>query len=723
MPSEISQLCAAGLALVPIPPVNGKFTKAPTARGWNMPRSRNNPNGYSNNAADFANLKGFNFGLFHGASNSLALDLDDVVLAQKVFEDTTDLKLLDLLESDLRVEVKSPKANRGKLLFKLPVGFDGVGLRQLKHEGKVIFELRCGNCQDVVHGQHPDGGKYRLIGNPSAIPEAPAVLLDMLAHWDAWKPCFDSALGIVAEPPKIAARKPQQGEYLTGRRDPIIEFNQANSVQSVLLVNGYKQHGRDRFIRPGSESKAPGAVIMRNCADGIERVYSHGGDVLNAGFAHDAFDVFCLLECGGDFAKALKWSAEITQHNQRLYKQGNAHQLQQKGDQEKVQSEKKQPLFPLKSAAELTAKSIPLDWLIKNILEQGSLNLLFGEPGAGKSLFALDWGFCLAAGLSWNDHQTKQADVVIVSGEGYSGYQRRLKALEFKHCQKAPANLFISQRPAQLLDPGNTRLLADSIKAICSKPGLVVIDTLHRNMDGDENSSQDIGKFIGNIDLYLKPLGAAVLVVHHSGHSTKERSRGSSSIRAAMDGEFSATKSENSIVLSCHKAKDFEAFKPLQFTLKVAELDWLDDENKHMTSVYLECQGEAKTAAPKKRRLSARDDAILTSLNEAIAAHGIEPTPDIKAKFGGFGFFVGKLQKIVHIDRWREQSYKAITVNSETEKSNADAKKKAFDRCRNKLIDEGFTVEYGDYVWCTFTISTTGQTGTELDICPSTVLS
>lgn len=189
-----------------------------------------------------------------------------------------------------------------------------------------------------------------------------------------------------------------------------------------------------------------------------------------------------------------------------------------------------------------------------------------------------------------------------------------------------------------------------------------------------------------------------------------------------MDGEFSATKNENNIVLACHKSKDFEAFKPMQFSLNVAELDWLDDDDKPMTSVYLECQGEAKNVL-KKRKLSARDEAILTSLNEAIAAHGIEPTPEIKTKFGGFNSLVGKMQMIVHIERWREQAYKGITVNSETEKSKADAKKKAFDRCRDKLFNEKYTVEYGDYVWRIFNESTAGQTGTKRDICPPTVLS
>lgn len=298
--AEIKQFCEAGLYLVPIPPIDDKPTKAPTSLCWNRPRTANNPNGYSHNAADFASCAGFNFGLYHSASKTLALDLDDVELAFKVFDEAANTHPLDWLKNESRVEIKSPKANRAKLLFKLPAGLD-VGLKQYKHGGAVIFELRCGNCQDVIVGQHPEGGSYQLIGNPAAIPDAPAILLDMLQHWDDWKPCFNSVLGSNPEPPKIAQRKPQKGENLPGWRNPIEAFNQAYGVGDVLIRNGYKQAGKDRFIRPGSESKAPGAVIMRNCADGIERVYSHGGDVLNDGFAHDAFDCFRLLECGGEW--------------------------------------------------------------------------------------------------------------------------------------------------------------------------------------------------------------------------------------------------------------------------------------------------------------------------------------------------------------------------------------------------------------------------------------
>lgn len=121
-----------------------------------------------------------------------------------------------------------------------------------------------------------------------------------------------------------------------------------------------------------------------------------------------------------------------------------------------------------------------------------------------------------------------------------------------------------------------------------------------------------------------------------------------------------------------------------------------------MTSVVLEHKGEAKATTGRKRKLSARDDAILTSLSGAIAKHGIDPPSAIKAKYGGFDSLVGRLQKIVHIDHWRALAYKTITVDCSEEEKKTDALKKAFKRCRDKLFNDGFTVEHGDYAWRIF---------------------
>jgi len=315
---------AAGLALVKIPTVDGKPTKAPRATGWNKPRTAQNPAGYSTDPAILKNSQGCNFGIYHGASQTLALDLDNVQLTAKVFEEVADIRLSEWLNAPDRAEIKSPKPNRGKLLFKLPADVESVGLKQFKQGGQVVFELRCGNCQDVIFGRHPEGGAYEFIGDPAAIPAIPDVLLDMLTHWDAWLPCLASALGAADRPANVSPNPPRKSDALAGTRDPIHEFNQSRTVASVLRDNGYKPSGGKRFIRPGSASKAPAAVLLSDFPDGLERVYSHGGDVLNDGFAHDAFDCFRLLACGGDWAAALAWSPDITKHNQKLFKEEKA---------------------------------------------------------------------------------------------------------------------------------------------------------------------------------------------------------------------------------------------------------------------------------------------------------------------------------------------------------------------------------------------------------------
>lgn len=356
--------------------------------------------------------------------------------------------------------------------------------------------------------------------------------------------------------------------------------------------------------------------------------------------------------------------------------------------------------FKLIPASELTSSYVPVDWLLETIIEQNSLNLLFGEPSSGKSLIALDWAFCMASGIPWNSLRTKKIDVIYIAGEGFGGLKRRLKALEVKYQCQAPEILLMSQESAQLSDPSNANWVANSIKKRSKNPGLVIIDTMHRNMHGDENSSQDIGALLHNIDRHLRSMGLAILFVHHSGHGQKDRSRGSSSIRAAMDAEFLVAKNDCGITLSCSKAKDFEAIGPLKFSIKTTKLDgWFDSDDEPVVSVYLDYEGIGNKSG-KRLKLNARDEAILTSLSEATLNFGVMPTAEIKAKFSGFDSFIGEQKKIVHIDYWRELAYKAMTVDSDD--VNSKAKKMAFKRCRDKLFNSDYTVEFGSYAWRIF---------------------
>ena len=126
-------------------------------------------------------------------------------------------------------------------------------------------------------------------------------------------------------------------------------------------------------------------------------------------------------------------------------------------------------------------------------------------------------------------------------------------------------------------------------------PAVVFIDTMHRNMVGDENKSDDMAKFFKCIELLIAKLGCAIVIVHHSGHGDKSRARGSSSIKAAMDAEFCVTKEGMTSVLSCTKSKDFEGGSDTRFGIKQVELEgeifFDEDDQKQTTSVYLEYIG------------------------------------------------------------------------------------------------------------------------------------
>jgi hypothetical protein len=508
---------------------------------------------------------------------------------------------------------------------------------------------------------------------------------------------------------RMVAMERRTALKLSDAPDLIGAFNLAYSPNEWMLAAGYEQQG-NTFRHPHSESGSYSASV-REDANGVFRVnaLSTNDPLYNQGKgAHDAFSVFCTLFHGGDLNAALKDAGDHhleidgLSYNKAMQmqfmreKSANNSLVLLQDCAQKV-SFTYQP-FPIVPALELTAQPTKIEWVVDNYIERGSLNLLFGESGSYKSLIILDWAFCAAAGIPWHGQVTSQCNVVIIAGEGYSGLGRRIKALEQKYQMKAPEGLFVSKQPASMLDPENVQLVIKSILALCPSPGLIVLDTMHRNMNGDENSSQDIAAFINNIDNYFTPTGAAVLIVHHSGHNQKDRSRGSSSIRAAMDAEFSTVKTNTGIVFSCSKSKDFEPLPPMHFSLKTALLDdWDKVGGEIMTSVYLELDGNAKLSQNGgKPKLSARDAQILASLEEAIDKCGVMPPDDLIKKYPELDC---GLQKIAAFNDWRTNAYEVISVDSNEEPKKTAALKKAFDRGRTKLFNSGLTIECGEYVW------------------------
>jgi len=218
------------------------------------------------------------------------------------------------------------------------------------------------------------------------------------------------------------------------------------------------------------------------------------------------------------------------------------------------------------------------DWLLRGLLERDTFALIFGDPGCGKSFLAIDWACRIATGTAWRGHDVKAAPVVYVAGEGQQGFGRRIRAWgEHNNVSLADAPLYVAPAVA-IADVNELARLALAIQPLPKPPALIVLDTLARCFGGgDENSTQDMSKFVSACDALRRHYGCTVLVVHHTGHADKNRARGAIALKAALDAEYRLAK-DDKLLLTATKMKDAEMPAPVAMELVTVDLPGLLDD-------------------------------------------------------------------------------------------------------------------------------------------------
>ena len=233
----------------------------------------------------------------------------------------------------------------------------------------------------------------------------------------------------------------------------------------------------------------------------------------------------------------------------------------------------------------------PPDWAIKGVLEKDSLTLLYGTAKAGKSFVSISMAASISLGIPWYDHKTNKGFVVYLAGEGQRGIGRRLLSWQKLHGYDLHKSGFhFSNRGAQLLNDDEAILLRDEILSLQDhyddKPAAIFIDTLARNFGaGNENSTEDMNRFVASIDRYLREeFGSAIVLVHHTGHEAATRARGSSVLPAAVDWSYQVTREdheEHTMILDFEQTliKDGKPMPPKRFQFQEVELIEMQDED------------------------------------------------------------------------------------------------------------------------------------------------
>lgn len=263
--------------------------------------------------------------------------------------------------------------------------------------------------------------------------------------------------------------------------------------------------------------------------------------------------------------------------------------------------------FMLRDDSEIESLPAP-EWLIEDVLPQDATVTLLGPPESFKSFVALDWCYHIRTGADWHGRKTRVGTVVYLCGEGANALKKRLAALKLFNGFTGSLGVQFITATSSLNDPAKAAALLRAIERKKLEPRLVIIDTLHKFMSGDENSAQDMGLFIRCADQLRHRFACTVVIVHHTGKDESRGARGSSSLRAAVDTEIVCERSakEMRVVVSCTKQKDAAHFPALTFdALQIGQ------------SLAL------KPSRPSSERLAGKNLESLLSLQEHDAGSGL----------------------------------------------------------------------------------------------------
>ena len=203
------------------------------------------------------------------------------------------------------------------------------------------------------------------------------------------------------------------------------------------------------------------------------------------------------------------------------------------------------------------AKRPPINWLVKGVLPESGLVSIYGAPSAGKSFLALDLLAYISAGDYWFGRKTKQRNVAYVAFEGMGGIPQRAQAFT-KHYRPLRNFNFVEAPAINLLEDNDRKDFVAVLKEHLLTNGVICLDTLAASAPGmDENSSEGMGKLIGEVTKIQQEVGGLIILVHHSGKDDKKGLRGWSGLLGALDCAIKVSKSDaGKCALKVTKSKD-----------------------------------------------------------------------------------------------------------------------------------------------------------------------
>lgn len=447
-------------------------------------------------------------------------------------------------------------------------------------DGKVFLESRGDGGYIIIspsHGSvHPSGLEYRCVsGSLSGIETiTPQERRDL---WEFAR-CMD-----------CSPKSPHDADPIKSSSDPANrpgeDFNRRASWREVLEPHGWTPvmtRGEVTYWRRPGKRQGISATTGYAGTDYLYVFTTSTG--LDSERAYTKFGAFALLNHSGDFKAATSALVQAGYGEPARQKTAPSSPLPPSLHVVPPNAELKKPRIPLIPMMDYIAQPRPMPYLIKGVLPAIGLAQIFGDSNVGKSFIAIDMGCHIACGIPWRGLRVKKTGVVYVAAEGLGGLAARLAAWS-THMGEVPDRFWIREWPVGLTVPGAAAIVAEDIAELPFPVGLIILDTFAGNFGaGSENDAADMAAAL----LGMKALGyqRMVLNVHHTGHQDKQRSRGHSSLYAAIDVELMVSRQNGGdiVMLSHTKVREGERITPLAFRLDRVNLPWADEDGEPINS-------------------------------------------------------------------------------------------------------------------------------------------
>lgn len=330
--------------------------------------------------------------------------------------------------------------------------------------------------------------------------------------------------------------------------------------------------------------------------------------------------------------------------------------------------------------------------LVSGLVPQRGIGLIVGRYGTGKSFFALDFAKHLSIGETWFGRDVAKVGCVYIAAEAGGTFDRRIVAhhLTPDHALGfiftsidfgKPLSMEVGDLIGQINKANAENLLGAPVR-------MIFVDTLARSGLKNENDSEAMNALIQNCDLIGEMTGAIVVGIHHAGWA-EQRSRGHSSLPAAVDFEITVSVDGDNHTAEITKSRDGVTGDKMYFTLASVDVATRADGSPITTCIV------EPVAAPERKprrflaKLKPEEKLALDALKNCIADHGQRP-----AWASATDTYL-----TVTTAQWRTYHLSTVERPVDTEATKINSYYKQLQRVRERLQAAEIVAKKGDHIW------------------------